>query len=144
MTKLFRVFTHTTGDESVTERLVSAANSEEASANALANVKAQNLGKGTISQSESQDNTTILSVKECGKNGVLAINRIPFSSIASIVSALGVSRFTPTPAAEKDFKTDILKLAGLPEESSMEEAVTILTAIVEGIEETPEPVLQPA
>lgn len=83
--ELWRVYTHTKGDESVTERLVSAKNAKEAEANALSNVKAQNLGKGDTSQEESIANTTVLTVKKAGKNGVLTVNRFPVAAVEAML-----------------------------------------------------------
>ncbi len=132
MSKLYRVFTHTSGDESITERLVSADSVDEAEAKAIGNVKAQNLGKGDTAQATSQANTTILSVKECGKQGVLAINRLPLTSISAIAGALQVPVTPPAapsiPQEWQDFKNDILNLADLGDNGTFEEAIVILTA----------------
>lgn len=76
---LYRVYTHTEGDESVSERLVEAESVREASDKAIGNVKDQNLGKPGKTQAESQANTRVLAVKKCGKNGVLTINRFPLA-----------------------------------------------------------------
>lgn len=82
--ELWRVYTKTEGDESMTERLVSAKDKKEAREKALENVKAQNLGKGENSQAASQANTTVLAVKKAGKNGVLCTSRIPLSVLDSL------------------------------------------------------------
>lgn len=124
--KLFRVYTHTLGDKSITERLVAAATEAEARISALANVKAQNLGKGCTSQEDSQNNTTILSVKECGRDGVLATNRIPVASIESIFAALSAHDAQTT----ADFQDDMRKLAGLPDGSPLEEVTVVLSTMV--------------
>lgn len=76
---LWRVYTQTEGDESVTERLVAAKDKKEAGEKALNNVKAQNLGKGDTSQQQSKFNTTVLAVKKAGKDGVLCTTRFPTS-----------------------------------------------------------------
>jgi hypothetical protein len=83
---LYRVFTHTKGDESVSERVVEAGSEDEARNKAIANVKAQNLGKGEKTQPEAQGDTEVLSVHLCGKNGVLTINRIPLSIIQDLAA----------------------------------------------------------
>lgn len=126
MTLLFRVFTHTSGDESITERIVAAENAQDAQVHALKNVKAQNLGKGLTAQAESQRNTTILSVKECGKNGVLCTGRMPLTSLSAITGAMNLGQPTQ---ADRDLRADVVRLAGLPEGSDTEEALLILEAM---------------
>ena len=131
MTKLFRVYTHTLGDESITERLVAADSKKEAEANALDNVKAQNLGKGNTSQASSKGNTTVLSSRECGKHGVLATNRIPVASLALMASSLFATEHAALNSTVlKDFQSDMRNLAGMPEDASLEEVTTVLTAML--------------
>lgn len=126
--KLYRVYTHTQGDESITERLVSATGADDAQSKALTNVKAQNVGKGRTDQEDSQNNTTILSIKECGRNGVLCTNRFPLSSLSNIYNSLSSSGTISEEV--KDFRKDINQLLGLNEDASMEESVKVLEAIV--------------
>ncbi len=82
---LYRVYTHTEGDESVSERLVEAASVGEAESKAIGNVKDQNPGKPGKSQAESQAGTRVLAVKRCGKNGVLTINRFPLAVVEALM-----------------------------------------------------------
>lgn len=118
----------TVGDESVTERIVIAKDSKEASVSAIANVGAQNLGKGLTPTSESRANTTVLAVKEAGKEGVLVINRFPVTALKIIASNM----YGPTNIEQEflDHKTDLLDLAGLPEGSSIEEAILVLSTML--------------
>ena len=51
---LYRVYTHTAGDESVSERVVEADSANHARDKAIANVKDQNQGKGGKTQAEAQ------------------------------------------------------------------------------------------
>lgn len=124
--KLFRVYTHTSGDESITERLVGAVDEAEASKLAILNVKAQNLGKGLKDESLSRENTSILSVKECGKGGVLCTNRFPIKAISELFNGLN-----PTLLELQDHKSDILRIAGIPEDSTLDEAVITIQSIIE-------------
>jgi hypothetical protein len=80
-TQLWRVFTYTEGDESVSERIVAAPTAKEAKLLAVMNVKAQNLGKGHNTEAEARANTRILAAKKCGKDGVLTINRFPVAVV---------------------------------------------------------------
>ena len=82
---LYRVYTHTEGDESVSERVVEAGSIIEASNKAIANVKDQNPGKGVKTQAEAQADTRVLAVKKCGKNGVLTINRFPLAVVEAFM-----------------------------------------------------------
>ena len=82
---LYRVYTQTEGDESVSERLVEADCIEEARCKAVGNVKGQNTGKPGKTQAESQAGTRILAVKKCGKNGVLTINRFPLAVVEALM-----------------------------------------------------------
>lgn len=81
---LWRVYTQTEGDESVTERLVCAKDKKEAADKAINNVKAQNLGRGDTSQQQSKFNTSVLAVKKCGKDGVLCTSRFPVAVIDAL------------------------------------------------------------
>jgi hypothetical protein len=83
---LYRVFTHTEGDKSVSERLVEAGSKTEAREKAIANVKDQNPGKGNKTQEEAQADTRVLAVRKCGKKGVLTINRFPIAVVESWIS----------------------------------------------------------
>lgn len=78
---LYRVYTQTVGDKSVSERIVEANSIGEARDKAVGNVKGQNPGKGDKSQAESQADTRVLAAKRCGKNGVLTINRFPLAVV---------------------------------------------------------------
>ncbi len=82
---LYRVYTHTAGDESVSERLVEADSAKDARDKAVANVKDQNQGKGGKTQAEAQAETRVLAVKKCGKNGVLTINRFPLAVVEALM-----------------------------------------------------------
>ena len=82
---LYRVYTHTEGDESVSERIVEANSAKEAQEKAIGNVKDQNPGKPGKSQAESQADTRVLAVKKAGKNGVLTINRFPLAVVEALM-----------------------------------------------------------
>ena len=83
---LYRVYTHTEGDESVSERLVEADSAKEAREKAIGNVKDQNPGKPGKTQAESQADTRVLAVKKAGKNGVLTINRFPLAVVEALMN----------------------------------------------------------
>ena len=82
--RLFRVWRHTEGDESMHEIVVVASSPEEAKANALAHVKATNLGKSGRTQAESKALTKVLSVKRVGHKTCLEISQVPVAAIKAI------------------------------------------------------------
>lgn len=124
--KLFRVYTYTSGDSAITERLVAAGTAEVAESFAIGNVKAQNPTKGLTSVASAQENTTVLAVREAGSDGVLCVGRIPVNAVEEIAAALN-----PAIKGYKellDQADDILRLADLPKGSMLAEAIKILEA----------------
>ena len=75
--RLFRVYLHTDGDESVREYIVTATNEDEARARALRHVKSANLSKGERSQEESRVLTEVLAVAPTSKRHCLMIHSVP-------------------------------------------------------------------
>lgn len=84
VSRLYRVWRHTEGDESMHEIIVVASSPEEAKANALAHVKATNPGKAGRTQEESMGLTEILSVKRVGHKTCLEISKVPVAAIEAI------------------------------------------------------------
>lgn len=124
--ELWRVYTHTAGDESVTERLVAATTDEEAKKKAKLNVKSQNLGKGDKSVEQSRNDTKVLFAKKCGKDGVIMMNRIP---LAVVEGLMGHS--TGEVEQLNDFYHDMCKLVEIdPGATTPEEVTTILGEMV--------------
>ena len=82
--RLFRVYLHTEGDESVHELIVTAEDREQAEARALDHVKAGNLGKGKRTQKESKNLTTILAIKKTSKPHCLEIHSIPAAAFSKL------------------------------------------------------------
>jgi hypothetical protein len=82
--RLYRVWRHTEGDESIHEIVVLASSSDEAEEKALAHVKATNKGKGTRSKETSEDLTRVLSVKRVGHKSCLEISQVPVAAIKAI------------------------------------------------------------
>lgn len=82
--RLYRVWRHTEGDESMHEIVVLAASPEEAEANALSHVKATNQGKGSRSKKTSENLTQVLSVKRVGHKSCLEISQVPVAAIKAI------------------------------------------------------------
>jgi hypothetical protein len=82
--RLYRVWRHTKGDESMHEIVVVASSPEEAKSNALAHVKATNLGKSGRTQDESKALTKVLSVKRVGHKTCLEISKVPVAAIRAI------------------------------------------------------------
>lgn len=124
--KLFRVYTYTVGDTAIVERLVAQNDARAAESSAIANVKAQNPAKGLTSMTSSQANTSVLVVREAGKDGVLCVSRIPVDAIDTLAYALN-----PNLAKSQellDHRQDILRLADLPEGSDLSEALKIIEA----------------
>lgn len=126
MSKLFRVYTLTEGDHSVSERFVSADTEASARHQALLNVKAQNTGKGLKASGESKAQTRILSCSEAGVNGVVTTHRIPVRAWVEARASMSVSQVLA------DLQNDVLNLAGLPSGSSSEEALQILEVMTTG------------
>jgi hypothetical protein len=82
--RLFRVWRHTEGDESMHEIVVVASSPEEAKENALAHVKATNPGKPGRTQEESKALTKVLSVKPVRHKTCLEISQVPVAAIKAI------------------------------------------------------------
>jgi len=119
--QLWRVYSHTDGDESVSERIVTAASSVEAEKKAILNIGAQNIGKGLTDQATSQKNTHILCCKKAGKDGVLTINRIPVAAIQAMKG------YDPEVQGLRDFLFDMGKIAGIePHDATVEEVAQII------------------
>ena len=75
--KLFKVYLHTQNDPAVQELIVAACNLDEAKSAALGHVKRSNPHKGARSQSQAIKVTRVLSARETGTDGCVAIHRIP-------------------------------------------------------------------
>lgn len=84
MPRLFRVWRHTEGDESMHEIIVIASSAKEAEENALSHVKASNQGKGGRSKATSASLTRILSVKPVRQKLCLEISKVPVEAIKKI------------------------------------------------------------
>ena len=82
--RLYRVWRHTTGDESMHEIIVLATSPADAQAKAIAHVKATNPGKGTRSKAASEKLTTVLSVKRVVHKNCLEISQVPVAAILAI------------------------------------------------------------
>lgn len=82
--RLYRVWRHTKGDESMHEIVVLACSTKEAEVNALDHVKATNQGKGSRSKAASESLTTVLSVKPVRHKRCLEIAQVPVAAIAKI------------------------------------------------------------
>ena len=82
--RLYRVWRHTEGDESMHEIVVVASSPEEAKETALAHVGATNKGKRGRTQEESQELTRVLSVKRVGHKSCLEISQVPVAAIKAI------------------------------------------------------------
>ena len=82
--RLYRVWRHTKGDESMREFIVLASSPEAAEENALSHVKATNKGKGSRSKETSKDLTKVLSVKRVGHKSCLEISQVPVAAIRAI------------------------------------------------------------
>lgn len=87
--RLYRVWRHTEGDESMHEIVVLATFPEEAKEKALSHVKATNKGKGGRSKETSENLTRVLSVKRVGHKFCLEISQVPVAAIIAI-KGLGV------------------------------------------------------
>lgn len=87
--RLYRVWRHTVGDESMHEIVVLASTSEEAKENALAHVKATNQGKGTRTKETSKKLTQVVSVKRVGHKTCLEISQVPVAAIKAIKAIKG-------------------------------------------------------
>lgn len=82
--RLYRVWRHTEGDESMHEIIVVATSPEEAKENALGHVKATNPGKPGRTQEESKALTKVLSVKRVGHKTCLEFSKVPVAAIKAI------------------------------------------------------------
>lgn len=85
--RLYRVWMHTLGDESIHELIVTAANAAEAEARARDHVKASNLGKGNRATATSRALSRVLSVKATTKPYCLEIHQIPVAAARAIASS---------------------------------------------------------
>ncbi len=81
MEKLFRVYLHTQGDESVREFVVTASSEKQAKERALDHVKAANQGKGARSKTTSESLTDILAVRPTSRPHCLMIHSIPLAVV---------------------------------------------------------------
>lgn len=77
MERLFRVYIHTQGDESVRELVVTASDEKQARERALDHVKAANQGKGDRTKAQSEVLTEILVVRPTSRPHCLMIHSIP-------------------------------------------------------------------
>lgn len=77
MEKLFRVYVHTKGDESVRELIVTASSEKQTRERALDHVKAANQGKGGRTKTQSENLTDILAVRPTSRPHCLMIHSIP-------------------------------------------------------------------
>lgn len=82
--RLYRVWRHTEGDESMHEIIVVASSAADAEAKAKAHVKATNPGSGTRSKATSESLTKILSVKRVVHKHCLEITSVPVAAIRAI------------------------------------------------------------
>ena len=81
MERLFRVYVHTQGDESVREFVVTALNEQQARERALDHVKAANQGKGSRSKTTAESLTDILAINPTSRPHCLMIHSIPLAVV---------------------------------------------------------------
>lgn len=84
MERLFRVFVHTEGDESIHEVIVTAENRNHAEERARSHVKASNPGKGR-NAAAAQKVTKILAVRATTKHHCLEIGVIPMAAVRELM-----------------------------------------------------------
>lgn len=82
--RLYRVWRNTAGDESAHEIVVMASSASDAEEKARAHVKSSNPGSGKRSKEDSQNLTTILSVKPVGDKHCLEISTVPLAALQAI------------------------------------------------------------
>lgn len=82
--RLYRVWRNTAGDESAHEIVVMASSIEDAEEKARAHVKSTNPSSGKRSKADSQNLTTILSVKRVGDKHCLEISTVPLAALQAI------------------------------------------------------------
>ncbi len=85
--KLYKVYLHTQDDPAVQELVVSANNLQAAKQKALGHVKKSNPHKGSRSHSDAVNVTKVLSARETGTNGCVAIHKIPLDVFTSAALA---------------------------------------------------------
>lgn len=85
--KLYKVYLHTQDDPAVQELVVSANNLQAAKQKALGHVKKSNPHKGSRSHSDAVNVTKVLSAREPGTNGCVAIHKIPLDVFTSAALA---------------------------------------------------------
>lgn len=83
--RLFRVYIHTSGDESIHELVVTADSQAQAEARALDHVKAGNQGKGKRTKAQSKKLTKILNIKKTSRPLCLEIHSIPATVMKKLV-----------------------------------------------------------
>ncbi|HPR06246.1 MAG TPA: hypothetical protein PK620_03365 [Denitromonas sp.] len=86
--KLYKVYLHTQDDPAVQELVVSASNVQAAKQKALGHVKKSNPHKGARSHSDAVKVTKVLSARETGTNGCVAIHKIPLDVFTSAALAV--------------------------------------------------------
>lgn len=85
--KLYKAYLHTQDDPAVQELIIAASNPEEATTKALGHVKKSNPHKGSRTHSQAVKVTRVLSVRETGLDGCVAIHRIPLDVFSSASKA---------------------------------------------------------
>lgn len=85
--KLYKVYLHTQNDPAVQELVVSANNLQAAKQKALGHVKKSNPHKGSRSHCDAVKVTKVLSARETGTNGCVAIHKIPLDVFISAALA---------------------------------------------------------
>lgn len=85
--KLYKAYLHTQDDPAVQELIIAASNLEEAKTRALRHVKKSNPHKGARTHSQAVKVTRVLSVRETGVDGCVAIHRIPLDVFSSASKA---------------------------------------------------------
>lgn len=85
--KLYKAYLHTQDDPAVQELIIAASNFEEAKVKALGHVKKSNPHKGSRTHSQAVKVTRVLSVRETGMDGCVAIHRIPLDVFSSASQA---------------------------------------------------------
>lgn len=103
--RLYRVWRHTKGDESMHEIIVLANSPTDAEVKALAHVKATNPGKGTRPKATSEKLTTVLSVKRVVHKNCLEISQVPVAAIHAIPRSTVPKAKAAKPAASIKSKT---------------------------------------
>lgn len=81
--RLYRVYLHTSNDESIRELIVTAKDETQAKDRALKHVKASNPTKGSRSKKTAEKLTSILAVTPTSRKYCLAIHSIPAAVVAN-------------------------------------------------------------